>query len=104
MLRRIVARDLASVYKQTWSLQRSTLVANRAYARPSPRIVSPLSMQRKFFLTNRPAERSVSASSAQEDQKGSEHSVSELGSDMVSLCAISHEIALYLPCYTVDLT
>jgi hypothetical protein len=94
MLRRIVARDLSSVYKQTWSLQRSTLVANRAYARPSPKIVSPLSMQRKFFLTNRPAERSVSAS-AQEDQKGSEHSVSELGSDMVSLCAISHDIALY---------
>jgi hypothetical protein len=93
MLRRIVARDLASVYKQTWSLQRSTLVANRAYARPSPRIVSPLSMQRKFFLTNRPAERSVSAS-AQEDQKRSESSVSELGSDMVSLYGISHETAL----------
>lgn len=87
MLRRIVARDLASVYKQTWSLQRSTLVANQAYARPSPRIVSPLSMQRKFFLTNRPAERSVSAS-AQEDQKGGESSVSELGSDMVSLYGI----------------
>jgi len=93
MLRRIVARDLASVYKQTWSLQRSTLVVNRAYARPSPKIVSPLSMQRKFFLTNRPAERSVSAST-QEDQKGSESSVSELGSDVVSLYGISHETAI----------
>ncbi|KAG2185337.1 hypothetical protein INT44_002127 [Umbelopsis vinacea] len=43
-------------------------------------------MQRKFFLTNRPAERSVSAS-AQEDQKGSESSVSELGSDMKTVAS-----------------
>jgi hypothetical protein len=83
MLRQIITRDLASAYRQTWSLQRSTLVATRAYARQSPKILSPISVQRKFFVTNRPTDLPDS-SSAQENQKGSPSSVSELGSDMVS--------------------
>lgn len=92
MLKRIIAkRLLPTTHRQIWSLQQSPrTLSGGLYLRQTSFKVSPVTVQQRFLVASRPSKLPASAS-AQEDQKGSESSVRELGTDMVSLqCDLSN--------------
>lgn len=91
MLRQIIAkRLLPTQHRQIWSLQQSPrTLSGGLYLKQTSFKVSPVTVQQRFLVASRPSKLPASAS-AQEDQKGSESSVRELGTDMVSLqCDLS---------------
>ncbi|CAO3660062.1 unnamed protein product [Umbelopsis vinacea] len=86
MLRQIIAkRLLPTQHRQIWSLQQSPrTLSGGLYLKQTSFKVSPVTVQQRFLVASRPSKLPASAS-AQEDQKGSESSVRELGTDMKSV-------------------
>lgn len=82
MFRRLVSKDVLSLYKQSLALQpRMRAVPAATMHKRFTRISGVPPSQRRLATLSRPASSSDSHSS-REDQKG-ESSVKELGSDMV---------------------